>query len=146
MAGTSPAMTTLNYVDDGSLHLLVGVDAPQALLFDPAVKAVAGDAAPAASAFLHLSHHAGLQPRGNRAVRIGAVIERREVVPGFHGDDGRAAARQHRVIDPALGAFGIAHPAPVFEFGSDLDRQPGAGIDPGHVVVLGRASPDVHVI
>src|SRR5882757_3877585 len=100
MAGTSPAMTTLNYVDDGSLHLLVGVDAPQALLFDPAVKAVAGDAAPAASAFLHLSHHAGLQPRGNRAVRIGAVIERREVLPGFHGDDGRAAARQHRVIDP----------------------------------------------
>src|SRR5712671_293375 len=76
-----------------SLHLLVGVDTPQALLFDPAVKAVADDAAPAASAFLYLRHHTGLQPRGNRAVWIGAVVERRQFVPGFHGDDRGTAAR-----------------------------------------------------
>src|SRR5712671_898289 len=123
MSGTSPGMTTSNYTAcECSLHLLVGVDAPQPLLFDPAIKTVAGDAAPPTDAFLHLRHHAGLQTRGNRAVRIGSVVERREVVPGFHGDDRGAAARQHRVVDPALRAFGIAHPAPVLEFGGDLDR------------------------
>src|SRR3977135_2088072 len=33
-----------------SLHLFVGVDAPQPLLFDPAIEAVAGDTAPARAA------------------------------------------------------------------------------------------------
>src|SRR4051812_18579037 len=123
MPGTSPGMTTCYYTaSECSLQFLVGVDAPEALLFDPAVKTIAGDTAPAAGAFLYLRHHAGLQTRGNRAVRIGSVVERREVVPGFHGDDRGAAARQHRVINPALRAFGIANPAPVLEFGGNLDR------------------------
>jgi len=45
-----------------SLHLFVGVDAPQPLLFDPAIEAVAGDTAPACRAPLDLGHDAGLQP------------------------------------------------------------------------------------
>ncbi len=79
-------------------------------------------------------------------VVVRAIVERRQIVLVLHRDDGGAATRQQRVIDPALGAFGIAHPAPVLELGGDFDRQPGAGIDPGDVVILGRAAPDVHMI
>src|ERR1019366_10784812 len=93
-----------------SLYLLVGVDAPQPLLFDPAIEAVAGDVAPACGAVLDLGHDAGLQAGGDRAGRIGPIIERREFVLGLHGDDGGAATRQQRVIDPALGALGIPDP------------------------------------
>jgi len=50
------------------------------------------------------------------------------------------------VIDPALRALGIANPAPVLEFGGDLDRQARAGVNPGDVIVLGRAGADVHMI
>jgi hypothetical protein len=116
------------------------------LLFDPAVKAGAGDAAPAVVAFLHLRDDAGLQAGGDRAGGIGTVVERGKIVLVLHRNHGGPAARQQRMIDPALGAFGIAHPAPVLEFGRDLDRQAGTGIDPGHVVVLGRAGADVHVV
>src|ERR1700751_1005716 len=91
-----------------SIHLLVGVDAPQALLLDPAVKALACDMAPMLVARLHLGDDAGLQARGDRARRIGAVIERREIVLVLHGDDRSASSRQQRVIDPAFGAFGVA--------------------------------------
>src|SRR5450755_4241477 len=45
------------------LHLLIGIDAPQPLLFDPAVEAVADDVAPAGRAALDLGHDAGLQAR-----------------------------------------------------------------------------------
>src|SRR5664279_4320483 len=47
--------------DEESVHLLVGVDTPQPLLFDPAVEAVADDAAPACATLLELGHDAGLQ-------------------------------------------------------------------------------------
>src|SRR6266403_1901583 len=129
-----------------SLHLLIGVDAPQPLLFEPAIETVAGDVAPACCAALDLGHDAGLQARDHRAGRVGTIVERREFVLGLHGDHGGAAARQQRVIDPALRAFGIPHPAPVLEFRGDFNRQAGAGVDPGDVVIFGRASPDVHVI
>src|SRR3982751_4330017 len=75
-----------------SIHLLVGVDAPQPLLLDPAVKTGTDDTAPTVFTFLDLGHDTGLQPRGNGAGRIGAIIDRREFVLGLHGDDGGAAA------------------------------------------------------
>src|SRR5438046_8385172 len=85
-----------------SLHSLIRVDAPQALLFDPAVKAVADHAAPAIGAFLDLGNDANLQAGRNRTGRIGTIIERGQLVLGLHGDDCSAAAGQQRVIDPAL--------------------------------------------
>src|SRR6266851_153887 len=128
------------------IHLLIGVDAPQPLLLDPAFEAVAGNTAPAGRAMLDLGYHPGLQAGCNRAGWIRAVVKRREFVLGFHGDNRSTAARQQRVIDPALGAFGITDPAPVLEFSGDFNRQARAGVDPGDVVVLGRAGPDVDVI
>src|SRR5258706_11080749 len=83
------------------LHLLIRVDAPQPLLLDPAVKAIAGDVAPACRATLDLGHDAGLQAGRDRAGLIGALIERRELVLGLHGDHGSAATRQKGVVDPA---------------------------------------------
>src|SRR5215207_8639806 len=50
------------------------------------------------------------------------------------------------MIDPALGALGIAHATPVLELGGDFDRQPRAGIDPGDIVILGRTGPDIHMV
>src|SRR3954462_5558061 len=84
-----------------SLHLLIRVDAPQALLLDPAVKTVADHAAPAIGAFLDLGHHAGLQAGRDRAGPVGPIVQRRKLVLGLHGDDSRAAAGQQRMIDPA---------------------------------------------
>src|SRR6187431_668965 len=98
-----------------SLHLLVRVHAPQALLLDPAVKAVADHAAPAIGAFLDLGDDTNLQAGRNRAGRIGAIIERRQFVLALHGDDRSATTRQQRMIDPALGTLGIAHTAPILE-------------------------------
>src|SRR5581483_4635155 len=129
-----------------SIHLLVGVDAPEPLLLDPAVKAGACDMAPAGGAMLDLRDDPGLQARADCARRIGAFVERGEVVLVLHRNDSSAAAGQKRVIDPALGAFGIAHPAPVLELGGNLDRQARAGIDPGHVIVLGGTGADVHMV
>src|ERR1700689_4963412 len=56
-----------------SIHLLIGVNAPQPLLLDPAVKTVAGDVAPALRAVLDLGHDAGLQLRRDRRGLIGAL-------------------------------------------------------------------------
>src|SRR6202035_857561 len=98
-----------------SIHLLIGVDAPQPLLFDPAIEAVAGNTAPARRAVFDLGDDAGLQAGGDSTGRIGAFVERREIVLALHGDHGGTAARQQRMIDPALGALGIANPAPVLE-------------------------------
>src|SRR5882757_7910158 len=77
-----------------SLHLLVRVDAPQALLLDPAVESVAGDAAPAIGAFLDLRDDAGLQAGRHRAGGVGMVIERGQFVLALHGDDGGAPSGQ----------------------------------------------------
>src|SRR5258708_4511353 len=65
-----------------SIDLLVGVNAPQPLLFDPAIKPVAGDAAPACIAMLDLRDDAGLQAGGDRAFRIRAIINRCQLVLG----------------------------------------------------------------
>src|ERR1700704_1385277 len=140
VAGSSPATTR------ELLHLLIRVDAPQPLLSDPAAEAVAGDGPPAGGALPDLGHYAGLQAGGDCAGGIGAIVQRRQFILGLHRDDRGAAARQQRVIDPALGAFGVADPTPVLEFGGDFDRQPRAGVDPGDVVVLGRAGAHVHMI
>src|ERR1700722_3827480 len=95
-----------------SIHLFVGVDAPEPLLLDPAVEAIARDAAPAGGAMFDLGDDAGLQARVNGAGRIRSFVQRSKVVLVLHGDDGGAAPRQQRVIDPALGTLGIANPAP----------------------------------
>src|SRR5712664_227254 len=121
VAGSSPATTN----DCRSrrrgrfrslLHLLVGVDAPQPLLLDPAVEAVAGDAAPTCRAALDLGHDAGLQAGRDRAGFVGALVERREFVLGLHGDDSGAATGQQRVVNPPLGSLRLPDPAPVLEF------------------------------
>src|SRR5260370_20643791 len=83
------------------IHLLIGVDAPQPLLLDPAVEAVAGNTAPAGRAMLDLGYHPGLQAGCNRAGWIRAIVQRREFVLGFHWGNRRAAARQPRVMGPA---------------------------------------------
>ena len=36
--------------------------------------------------------------------------------------------------------------APVLEFSGDFDRQAGTGVNPCHVIVLGRTGPDIHMI
>src|ERR1700687_148812 len=82
----------------GSIHLLVGVDAPQPRLFDPAIETIAGNTAPASRAMLDLGDDASLQAGGDRAGGIGALVERREVVLALHGDHGGAATRQQRMI------------------------------------------------
>src|SRR4029077_18934598 len=76
------------------IHLLVGVDAPQPLLFDPAIETIAGNTAPAGRAVLDLRDDASLQAGGDRAGGVGALVERREVVLALHGDHGGAATRQ----------------------------------------------------
>src|SRR4029077_19428472 len=96
-----------------SVHLFVSINAPQPLLLDKAVEAIAGDATPAGSALPDLGHGARLQAGGDRTGRIRALVKRGKIVPALHGDHGRAPTRQQRVIDPAFGAFGIANPAPV---------------------------------
>src|SRR6266576_1555202 len=77
--------------EDCSLHLLVDVDAPQPLLLDPAIEAIAGDATPACRAPLDLGHDAGLQAGRDRAGFVGALVEWREFVLGLHGDNRGAA-------------------------------------------------------
>ena len=61
------------------LDLLVRIDAPQPLLFDPAVEAVAGEPAPAAVAMLDRSEHSGLQTGQHRAFGIGLGMQRRQI-------------------------------------------------------------------
>src|SRR6202171_1135421 len=128
------------------IHLFIGVDTPQPLLLDPAIEAVAGNTAPAGRAMLDLGYHPGLQAGCNRAGWIRASVKRRECVLGFHVNNRSAAAGQQRVIDPALGTFGITDPAPVLEFSGDFNRQAGTGVDTCDIVVLGRTGPDVDMI
>src|SRR5262245_33979616 len=64
----------------GSVDLLVRVHAPKTLLLDPAVEAVAGDMAPVCGALLHLGDDAALELGSNRAVGIGPVVDRRQIV------------------------------------------------------------------
>ena len=129
------------------LDLLVRVDAPQALLLDPAVEALAGDAAPAVRCSASRCRGRRLQLRDDaprprpawRAARTARPCPRRR-------DQRGAPAGQQRVVDPALRAFAVADAPPVLEFGGDLDRQAGAGVDPGDVVILGRAGAHIHLV
>src|SRR6185437_1671064 len=75
-----------------SIHHLVGVDAPQLLLLDPAVKAPALNVAPAGVARLHRGQHAVLQACHHRARRIIALMEQGEIILVLHHDDSGAAA------------------------------------------------------
>src|SRR2546430_3622181 len=129
VAGSSSGTTT-DYQSQRrwlkSLHLLIGVDAPQPLLFESAIETVAGDVAPACCAALDLGHDAGLQARDHRAGRVGTIVERREFVLGLHGDHGGAAAPQQRAIDPAPRALRIPHPGPVLQFPGGF-HPPGRG-------------------
>src|SRR5580692_5450561 len=106
-----------------SLDLLVRINAPQLVLLDPAVKAVAGDLAPFAGAVLDRAQHADLQLCRHRAFGVGFGVDRRQVGLRFQLHGRGALARQQRVIDPAFGAVGIADAPPVLELGGDLDRQ-----------------------
>ena len=45
------------------------------------------------------------------------------------------------MINPALGAFGIANAAPIFKFSGDFNRQTGAGENPGTGKPLAEPSP-----
>src|SRR5579863_6438825 len=92
-----------------SIHLLIGVDAPQPLLFDPAVKTIAGDMAPGGSAMFDLGHDANLKAGADRAGRIGPLVKRGEVVLVFHRNHRGAATGEQRVIDPTFRPFRIAN-------------------------------------
>src|SRR2546422_492756 len=61
--------------DDSLLQPLVRVDAPQAFLLDPAVEALAGDAAPGPGAALDRAEHAGLQLGENQAVVVLLLVQ-----------------------------------------------------------------------
>src|SRR5262245_65760948 len=95
-------------------QLLVGVAAPQAFLLHPAVKALAGDAAPVAVAALHGAEHAHLQLGDDRAGGVRPVVEQEQsvLVLALRRDGGGAAAGQERVVDPAFGSLPVADPAP----------------------------------
>src|SRR5258708_28673216 len=110
IARSSAAMT------GASLHLFIGVDAPQPLLFDPAIETVAGDVAPARRALLDLGHDAGLQAGRDRTGLIGAIIERCEFVLGLHADNGGGGAPQQRVENPPPRALPNPPPPPLFQF------------------------------
>src|SRR5438270_812710 len=83
-----------------SVDLLVGIDAPQPVLLDPAVEPVAGEAAPRAGALLDLAVDARLQTGHGMGVIVGAVEQRHEVVLDLLvGDHHRGApAGQEGVI------------------------------------------------
>src|SRR5215470_13871201 len=119
--GGSPAHGDAIRAGNALVQLLVGIDAPQALLLDPAVETVAHDPAPGTGASLHQAEHADLEPRQGGALRVRLVVEREQLVLVLvAGRDRRGApAGQHRMIHPALGAFPIADAAPVLELGCD---------------------------
>ena len=50
------------------------------------------------------------------------------------------------MVDPAFGPLPVADAPPVLGFGGNLDRQPGAGIDPGDLVIAGRAAAHVDLV
>src|SRR5579883_1998118 len=75
-----------------SIHLLVGVDAPQPLLLNPAVKPLAVDVAPVLIALLDLGDNANLQAGGHGAVGVGILVHCGEIVLVLHGDYRGAAA------------------------------------------------------
>src|SRR5258705_12057015 len=94
IARSSPAMTS------ASLDLFIGVDAPQPLLFDPAIETVAGDVAPARRALLDLGHDAGLQAGRDRTRLIGAILERGEFALGLYAYHGGWAHPPARLVEP----------------------------------------------
>src|SRR5581483_4657463 len=75
-----------------SIHRLVGVDAPQPLLLNPAVKPLAVDVAPVLIALLDLGDDANLQAGGHGAVGVGILVHCGEIVLVLHGDHSGAAA------------------------------------------------------
>src|SRR5947208_341312 len=69
---------------DFLLDFLARINAPQARLFDPAVEAFAGEAAPAILAALHARQHAVLQLRRDGARRIRLVAQFEQILaPGL---------------------------------------------------------------
>src|ERR1700730_13362369 len=58
-----------------SLDLLVRINAPQLVLLDPAVKAVAGDLAPFSGAVFDRAQHADLQLRRHCAFGVGFGVD-----------------------------------------------------------------------
>src|SRR5687767_3834952 len=78
------------------VQLLVRIDAPQARLLDPAVEALADEAAPAVLAAPYRRQHPMLQLRADAACSIRLVVERQQFVlaPGLRRDQRGAPARQ----------------------------------------------------
>src|SRR6478735_12139216 len=50
------------------------------------------------------------------------------------------------MINPAFRTFPITNAPPVLEFGSDFHRQPGPRIDPGDLMILGRAGAHINLV
>lgn len=126
--------------------LLIGVDTPQIVLFDPAFEILAGNAAPGAVAGFDRSHHPSLEFRGDRALGVGFRVQHGEISLHFELHRRRTFARQQRMIDPALGPIRIADAAPILELGGDFDRPSDAGEDERDVVVLVRTASDIDAI
>src|SRR5205085_3474295 len=67
----------------GLFHFLVRIDAPKPRLLDPAVEALADEAAPAVLAALHAREHAVLKLCADRARGFRLVVQRQQFVPAF---------------------------------------------------------------
>ena len=82
MPGTRPDMRSRCRLCTAELllNLLVRIGAPQPVLPDPAVKALAAEFAPGAGAGLQRAQHAGLQLRHHRGFDVGALVERHQFV------------------------------------------------------------------
>src|SRR5207237_9522494 len=95
---------------DDLRHRLVGIDAPEIAAPDPAADVGHLDAAPLATAFREPREDARFSPRADRRGRVGLLVDR---AVGALGDDRKALAGHHVLLDPALRSVPAADPAPV---------------------------------
>src|SRR5690348_12271877 len=125
LAGGNMGQPAVNSSLRPSVEFLVGVDAPELLLLDPAVEAFARDVAPGAVAFLHRAGDAGLQLGDDGGLRVAGLAQQREFFLAH--DHAGAPAGEEGVVDPALGPFAVADAPPVLKLGGDLHRQARSG-------------------
>src|SRR4051812_41395138 len=131
---TSPARASL-------LDRLRRIHAPEFRLLQPAAVAADVDFAPASLTVQQLAGYSRLD-LGEAA---GAVARGAAQGAYFADHDDRAFARQHALVDPALGSFPIADSPPCVELRRDLDRNVALHEDPFDRIAGTRARPDIHL-
>jgi sugar/nucleoside kinase (ribokinase family) len=135
------------YTQGRTLERLSGIGTPDFRLRHPTFGAVDLGEAPVAVAFADIHRHARLElgDDGCRRQRFAAHVDEDALALALHprGGNGSARTREQRLVDPALGAIGIANLAPVVVFLDDLDRQAGFQIHPRCGII--RAGADAQV-